>query len=62
MRYANGTILKLDMPEDKGPRMGGIFIGEDGKIEINRNRLASNPPELIKNETTRLRSSILRAS
>lgn len=48
MRYANGTILKLDMPEDKGPRMGGIFTGESGKIEINRNRLASNPPELIR--------------
>jgi hypothetical protein len=47
MRYASGTVLKLDMPENKGPRMGGIFIGEEGKIEINRNRLASNPPELI---------------
>jgi hypothetical protein len=35
------------MPENKGPRMGGIFTGEKGKIEINRNRLASNPPELI---------------
>jgi hypothetical protein len=49
MRYACGTVLKLDMPEDKGPRMGGIFTGETGKIEINRNRLASNPPELIRN-------------
>ncbi len=48
MRYASGTLLKLDMPEDKGPRMGGIFIGEKGKIEINRNRLAANPPELIR--------------
>ena len=27
--------------------MGGIFAGEKGKIEINRNRLASNPPDLI---------------
>lgn len=48
LRYASGTVLQLDMPEDKGPRMGGIFIGEQGKIEINRNRLASNPPELIR--------------
>jgi hypothetical protein len=47
--YASGTLLSLDMPENKGPRMGGIFAGEKGKIEINRNRLASNPPELIKN-------------
>ena len=29
--------------------MGGIFVGEKGKIEINRNRLASNPPELVEN-------------
>ena len=28
--------------------MGGVFVGEKGKIEINRNRLASNPPELVK--------------
>jgi predicted dehydrogenase len=49
MRYANGTVLKLDIAHDKGPQMGGIFIGEKGKIEINRNRLSGNPPELIKN-------------
>lgn len=48
LRYANGTILKLDIPHDKGPQMGGVFIGDKGKIEINRNRLSSNPPELIK--------------
>ncbi|MCU0959952.1 MAG: Gfo/Idh/MocA family oxidoreductase [Pirellulaceae bacterium] len=48
LRYASGTVLKLDMPEDQGPRMGGIFVGERGKIEINRNRLASNPPDLIR--------------
>ena len=49
LRYASGTLLQLDMPENKGPRMGGVFAGEKGKIEINRNRLASNPPELIRN-------------
>jgi hypothetical protein len=48
MRYASGVILKLDIPHDKGPQMGGVFVGEKGKIEINRNKLASNPPELIK--------------
>ena len=48
LRYASGTVLNLDIPHDKGPQMGGIFIGEKGKIEINRNRLTSNPPELIK--------------
>ncbi|MDZ7619343.1 MAG: gfo/Idh/MocA family oxidoreductase, partial [Patescibacteria group bacterium] len=39
--------IHADLPEDKGPKMGGIFTGEKGKIEINRNRLAANPPELI---------------
>jgi predicted dehydrogenase len=48
LRYANGTLLKLDLPENKGPRVGAIFTGEKGKIEINRNRLAANPPELIR--------------
>jgi predicted dehydrogenase len=47
MRYASGTLLKLDIASNKGPQMGGIFAGEKGRIEINRNRLASNPPELI---------------
>ena len=48
MRYANGVILKLDIAHDKGPQMGGVFVGEKGKIEINRNKVASNPPELMR--------------
>lgn len=48
LKYPNGTLLKLKLPEGKGPGLGAIFVGEKGKIEINRNRLASNPPELIK--------------
>ena len=47
-KYPNGTLLKLRLPEGKGPGLGAIFVGDKGKIEINRNRLASNPPELIK--------------
>jgi hypothetical protein len=47
MRYPNGTLLKLALPKGKGPGLGAVFVGEKGKIEINRNRLASNPPELI---------------
>lgn len=47
MRYPGGTLLKLNLPKGKGPGLGAIFVGEKGKIEINRNRLASNPPELI---------------
>ncbi len=48
LRYASGTVLRADLPEDKGPKMGGILTGEQGRIEINRNRLAANPPELIR--------------
>jgi predicted dehydrogenase len=40
--YANDTVLKLD----NGPNGGAIFIGEHGRITINRNRLSSDPPEL----------------
>jgi len=47
MRFASGTLLKLSLPKGKGPGLGAVFVGETGKIEINRNRLASNPPELI---------------
>lgn len=47
MRYPNGILLKLSIPKGKGPGLGAIFIGDKGKIEINRNRLASNPAELV---------------
>jgi len=45
MRYPNGILLKLNLPKGKGPGLGAIFVGDKGKIEINRNRLASNPKE-----------------
>lgn len=48
MTYANGTQLKLHLDGDRGPALGAIFIGEKGKIEINRNKIAANPKELIK--------------
>ncbi|MGO8748999.1 MAG: Gfo/Idh/MocA family protein [Thermoguttaceae bacterium] len=47
MRYSCGTVLKLDLPQGKGPGLGAIFVGDKGKIEINRNKLASNPKDLI---------------
>jgi hypothetical protein len=47
MRYPNGTLLKLTLPKGKGPGLGAIFVGDKGKIEINRNRVASNPAELV---------------
>jgi predicted dehydrogenase len=47
MRYANGTILEMNLPRQHGPVWGAIFYGEKGKVETNRNRCVSNPPELV---------------
>ncbi len=47
MWYANGTELRLHLNGDWGPGLGAIFIGEKGKLEINRNKIASNPKELL---------------
>ena len=43
-RYANGVVLKLD----NGPGGGAIFMGDKGKITIDRNRLSSEPEEIAK--------------
>lgn len=48
MKFASGTELKLSLDGDRGPGLGAIFVGENGKIEINRNKLASNPKELVR--------------
>jgi hypothetical protein len=47
MRYDSGTELRLILDGDWGPGLGAIFIGDKGKIEINRNKIASNPRELV---------------
>ena len=47
MKYANGTELRLHLDGDWGPGLGAIFVGEKGKIEINRNKISSNPKELV---------------
>ncbi len=48
MKFASGTELRLHMDGDRGPGLGAIFVGENGKIEINRDKLASNPKELVR--------------
>ena len=50
LRYASGTLIKLNLPcdNDKGPGLGAIFVGDKGKIEINRNRVVSDPPEIAR--------------
>ncbi len=42
------ALVKIELPRGKGPGLGAIFVGDKGKIEINRNKLAANPPELIR--------------
>lgn len=44
MRYASGVPLNFVL--DKGPMGGAVFIGDRGKLEINRNKVVSNPPEI----------------
>ena len=48
MKFANGTELKLHLDGDRGPGLGAIFVGEKGKIEINRDKIASNPKEIAR--------------
>jgi predicted dehydrogenase len=48
MKFAGGTELKLHLDGDRGPGLGAIFVGEKGKIEINRDKIASNPKELVR--------------
>lgn len=50
MKFASGTQLKLHLDGDRGPGLGAIFTGEKGKIEINRNKLASNPKEIVRSK------------
>ncbi|MEM9589187.1 MAG: Gfo/Idh/MocA family oxidoreductase [Planctomycetota bacterium] len=45
MKYADGTLIRFEREE--GVQWGAVFIGEKGKIEINRGRVASNPKELV---------------
>jgi len=47
MKFASGTELKLHLDGDVGPGLGAIFIGEKGKIEINRNKISADPVDLV---------------
>ena len=46
MKYANGVQVNYVIEPGKGPMGGAIFLCEKGKLEINRNKFASNPPEI----------------
>ena len=46
MRYASGVLVRMEL-EESGPMGGAIFIGDQAKIEINRNKFTTNPPDLV---------------
>ena len=48
MKFASGTELRLHLDGDRGPGLGAIFVCEEGKIEINRDKIASNPKEIAR--------------
>jgi predicted dehydrogenase len=50
MRYASGTVLKLDAEPRRATHedLGAIFIGEKGRIEILRGSIRADPPELAR--------------
>ena len=50
-RYANGVEVRLSFPDReprRGPQLGAVFTGSKCKIEINRNKFTTNPPDFIK--------------
>jgi predicted dehydrogenase len=44
MRYANGIPIRFNL--EHGPYGGAVFVCEKGKLEINRNKFASNPKDI----------------
>jgi predicted dehydrogenase len=51
-RYANGVEVRLSFPDaepQRGPRLGAVFTGTEAKMEINRNKFNTNPPDFVKN-------------
>ncbi len=48
MRYANGTLLKLEGKRRQHEDLGAIFLGEKGKIEILRGNFLTDRKELLK--------------
>lgn len=45
-RYANGVTVWLGKENVESNRGGAIFFGTKGKMEIFRNRITTNPPEI----------------
>ena len=45
MRYDDGTLVRFEL--EKGPLGGAIFVGSQCKLEISRNRFATNPTDFL---------------
>lgn len=50
MTMENGTVLKMHLDGDFGPGLGCIFVGENGTIDINRDKITGTPKELIEGQ------------
>ena len=49
MRYADGTLVSFELESKRGPDGGAVFVGEDCKVELNFNKVTTNPPDFLKN-------------
>jgi hypothetical protein len=48
LRYADGTLVSYELPKTQGPDGGAVFAGEDAKLEVNFNKMVTNPPDFIR--------------
>ena len=49
-RYEDGPEVVLSFADKRpyrGPRNGAVFVGTNGKVEINRNKIVANPSDLV---------------
>ncbi len=56
LRYQSGLVVKLEMAA--GPKGGAVFIGEKGRIAIDRNRFKATPSELVETPPPRQKAEI----
>jgi predicted dehydrogenase len=47
MRYASGTLLKMNGKPRKYEDLGAIFVGEKGTFDLRRGSCVADPPELL---------------
>lgn len=55
--FENGVEMQMILDGDRGPGLGCIVVGEKGKIEINRHKLASNPKSIVAEMPEEFRNS-----